>query len=905
MIGLRHPLWRKAPTRLLRHPALLAAVALGAMLVAVVSTAFPLFLSASDSNLLASAIDQPSFTPYGAGLEYRSTHVPFDVKASDGGSLMQERQHAFAQLVAASPNFGPAAQSMAAPALGVSVAGAGPSSASVSGRLFAGTDVLTHVQIASGKDGSGVWLPDRLAATLHAHPGDTIELNSGKGVVDVTLDGTYVALSNQTPDGYWQIWQDEIQASCKQCPPSPGFILADPAQLIDLQTRLHRPSVDEAFVAPARVSPPLTLDELRALRTTIGGIQEQMQGRVSPLGLLFPCCGPASSLSVQSSTELISQTANVVDIVEGRSVGLRGPAVVLLLAGLAIAFVVVSAAGVFSFSSRPVESAFLSVRGWGPLRVAAKAALESTLPVVVGALAGFGIADVMVRAVGPNGPIESSARTTAMAGVAAAAVGAIAVVGAAGAVMFAAHHEHKDRLGRALRWVPWELVAFGALIWLGRSLHAGGGLVGAGEVERPGAPVFLYPIAFASAVGILVARVAAVAIVWRARARGGAGVSARWLTVRRLASSVRLAAIFLIAAAIAVSVSVSAQGLVSSLRTTVTAKAKIFVGSDVQAQMVPGAIAPTDFPYPLTEVERAPDSGHFDDVPTSKFELLVIDTSTFAGAAFWIDHLADVPLAQLIAPLDAVGSGSLPIVIANGSAFTPSSITVGVEQVPVDVVGRAVSFPGASSLSPVVVVSRDAALRAFPTGFNLLTMGGSTTEFWMRGPTAAVVAAIARADLGAYSVLTADQVRDIPFVVAAVNTFLTLDVLGIMALLLIVVLAVGYLHVRQRPRVVATGLSSRMGVSSSLLRRALILELGGVVLGAIAIGVPTGLIASAVVLRSLDPLALIPPHPFFVAPWIGVIAASVGLMAAAVIGGWLVDRVTRGADLGEVMRVAG
>jgi hypothetical protein len=904
MTGVRHPLWRKAPTRLIRHPALLLAVALGAMLVAVVSTAYPLFLSASNSDLLASTMAQSVFTPYGAGLAYRSTHIPFDAMAPDGGSLTQERQEAFARAAATSSNLGSVAETVVAPKLDVSLADGAGSARSEKGRLFSGSDALEHVQIVLGADGDGVWLPDNIAEALDAEPGDSIRLDSGKGTVDVTVDGIYVALANQTPDGYWQIWQDQIQTTCTDCAPPPQFILADPGQLVSLQTSLKRPSGDQGFAAPARTDPPLTLDELRALRSSVGDLQEEMQGRASYLGLLFPCCGPLTTLGLPSTTKIITQTANLVKIVEGRSEGLRGPAIVLLLAGLAIALVVVSAAGVFSFSSRPAESAVLSVRGWGPLRVAAKATLEAVLPVAAGAFLGFGIAYALVLAIGPNGPVEPAARLTAIVACSAAALGAMVVIGAASAAMFAAHHEHKDRLGRLLLWVPWELIAFVALSGFSRSLHAGGGLVGAGEVQRPGAPVFLYPIAFASAVGILVARVAAVAIVWRSRARGNAGVSAGWLAVRRVASSIRLAVVFLIAAAIAVSVSVSAQALVSSLRTTVVAKAKIFVGSDVQAQVVPGAIAPTDFPYPLTEAERAPDAGHFDDLPTDKFELLVIDPSTFVEAAFWNDALSDLPLAELMTRLDGGESGSLPIVIANGGEEEPSSITVGVEEVPVEVVGRAVSFPGSTSLGPVVVVSRDAALRAFPTGFNLLTMGGASTEFWMRGPTDAVLDAIARSGIAPFSVLTSDQVRDIPFIVAAVNTFLTLDVLGVMALLLVVVLAVGYLHVRQRPRIVASGLSGRMGVSSSLLRRALVLELGGVLVGAIAIGAPTGLIASAVVLRSLDPLALIPPRPYFVGPWIGVIAASVFLLLAAVVGGWIVDRATRGADLGEVMRVA-
>jgi putative ABC transport system permease protein len=363
--------------------------------------------------------------------------------------------------------------------------------------------------------------------------------------------------------------------------------------------------------------------------------------------------------------------------------------------------------------------------------------------------------------------------------------------------------------------------------------------------------------------------------------------------------------VFLVTAAVAVSVAVSAQGLVSSLRTTVVAKAKTFVGSDVQAQMVPGAVQPTGFPYPATVAERVPDAGYFDAVSTDSFQLLVIDPSTFAQAAFWESSLSDVPLDELLTRLDAAGNGALPIVIANGATTTPTSITVGVTTVPVTLAGRSASFPGYSSNNALVVVSRDAALRAFPAGFNLSAIPGSSTELWIRGPTNDVLDAIRRSHIEASSVITADEVRDIPFIVSVVNTFLTLDVLGVMALLLVVVLAIVYVHVRQRARLIATGLSSRMGASFSLLRRALILELGGMLLGALAIGVAAGLFSSSLVLRSLDPLPLIPPHISFAPPWAAVAAIAFLLLAAAIVGGWFVDRAARKADLGEVMRVAG
>jgi putative ABC transport system permease protein len=904
MIGVRHPLWKKAPLRLTKQPSLAAAIALGAMLVVVVSTAYPLFLSASDSELFATTMARPTFTPYGAGLGYRSLFVPFAAKAPDGGSLRQEQHDAFARIAATDAGFGRVAETMAAPAL-TAVAPGSPAEPSEPGRLFAGTNALAHVQIVSGTDGNGVWLPDNIANTLHLGPGDTVELSSGVASVDVTVDGVYVALVNGNPDGYWQIWHDQVLLSCKiDCSPPPQFIIADPGQLIELQRRLGRPSADEAFVAPVRTDPPMTLSEARSLRSTIGGLVNQMYAKGSALSGLFPCCRARSAHAMGTTTLITTQMDGLVKIVEDRSEGLRGPATVLLVAGLAIAFVVVGAAGAFSFSSRSSEAALLNVRGWGPIRVAMKAAVEASLPVIAGAVGGLLFAYLLVRTLGPHGPVERSVLIAAVLASAVATIAAIVVIGAVGGVMFAAHHERAGRHWRFFLWVPWELIVLGAVLLFGRTLRSGGALVGTGDVQRPGAALSLYPVACAAAAGILVARAGAVTILRRSRAKGGWGATARWLALRRVASSIRLAAVFLVTAAIAVSVAVSAQGLVSSLRTTVVAKAEIFVGSDVQAQVVPGAVAPTGFPYPATVAERVPDAGYFDAVSTDSFQLLVIDPSTFARAAFWESSLSDVPLDELLTRLDAGGSGALPIVIANGATTMPTSITVGTTKVPVTLVGRTASFPGYSSTHPLVVVSRDQALRAFPAGFNLSAISGSTTELWIRGPTGAVLDAIRRSNIEASSVITADEVRDIPFIVSVVNTFLTLNILGAMALLLVVVLAIVYLHVRQRARVTANGLSSRMGASFPLLRRALILELGGILLGALAIGVPTGLFSSSVVLRSLDPLPLIPPRIFFAPPWAAVAAIAFVLLAATIAGGWFVDRAARKADLSEVMRVA-
>ena len=79
-------------------------------------------------------------------------------------------------------------------------------------------------------------------------------------------------------------------------------------------------------------------------------------------------------------------------------------------------------------------------------------------------------------------------------------------------------------------------------------------------------------------------------------------------------------------------------------------------------------------------------------------------------------------------------------------------------------------------------------------------------------------------------VLSAEEVEDIPFSGAAVQTFLVLQVLASSAGALVVVVAVVYLHAKQRSRVVATTLSARTALTLTTMRAASIAELGAMLL---------------------------------------------------------------------------
>jgi hypothetical protein len=75
--GVNH-LWRKAPLALVRYPGLALALCLGTLLLAVVATAYPLFVSASGGNLVSAAVNQDTMTRWGAGISFSYEKLSFD-----------------------------------------------------------------------------------------------------------------------------------------------------------------------------------------------------------------------------------------------------------------------------------------------------------------------------------------------------------------------------------------------------------------------------------------------------------------------------------------------------------------------------------------------------------------------------------------------------------------------------------------------------------------------------------------------------------------------------------------------------------------------------------------------------------------------------------------------------------
>jgi len=101
-LGGADPLWSKAPLVLLPFPGLFVSIAVGALLLAVAASAYPLFMSASASELVKARIDDPSYTRWAVGITYRNGAMPLPGPGRNG-DVEPRVDRLFESLVASSP----------------------------------------------------------------------------------------------------------------------------------------------------------------------------------------------------------------------------------------------------------------------------------------------------------------------------------------------------------------------------------------------------------------------------------------------------------------------------------------------------------------------------------------------------------------------------------------------------------------------------------------------------------------------------------------------------------------------------------------------------------------------------------------------------------------------------------
>jgi hypothetical protein len=260
-----------------------------------------------------------------------------------------------------------------------------------------------------------------------------------------------------------------------------------------------------------------------------------------------------------------------------------------------------------------------------------------------------------------------------------------------------------------------------------------------------------------------------------------------------------------------------------------------------------------------------------------------------------------------MAELGTEDGAEIPVIVSAGELSGIESYDYQDTIVPVEVIAETTTFPGTSSKRPMLVIDVNQLKDHFEQvgrPIDPTEDARTTSELWIRGDTDRIVDQLATWEDQPYSVLTANEVKDIPSIAAVIDTFGVLNVLGLGAGLLVIVVILMYLQARQRARVVSYALSRRMGLDDASHRSALVLELAVLLAAAYAVGTVLALVSARIIVRMVDPLAEIPPPSLFAPPMVLILGAFLALIVVAAIGGALTNARAKRADFAEVMRLA-
>lgn len=898
------PLWTKAPIVLFRFPALLASLATGALLLALAASSYPLFISSTASAALDKQIEYT--TRFGSGVGVSSQAAVIDIPGQPGVLETFRQRDRLVRETLRAPHLAPPNAMILGQIVNVRSVENPRRSNGV--RLTYREGAIDHVKVVDGAEGSGAWIAELVARRLGVKAGDEIQIynDDPKHAVTVTVDGRYKDLFNQPQTPYWLPFNQNIYPPDPDAGPPPTFLFLSAEQVLTLSKQLAPDEIQpdgfpterliEGWIAPLRRKEPITLEEARDLEAFADRFDRRFRSeeRFSD-AFCFQCFRGIPFVS--------SNISQVVLQTERRIAPVEGPVRLVLVAGLLVGLAVIAGAGVFAVATRRTETGLLFARGMNPLTVAVKTCLESIVPALVGAAAGYGLALLLVTVGGPGGEVGSDAQRDALIYAAVAVPVSVLLLGAVAAFSFARYSESaSERLGTLAR-IPWEIALLIAAGYFYNRLRSGGALVEDRSigVTRPSISLLVFPILLIGGLGMLGARGFQGIVGWL-RDRSKRASAAIYLMLHRLAGAQRLAMLLFAGAALSLGIFVHAQTIVHSLENTVDAKAYLFVGSDVQATVIPITELP-DVPFPVTKATRLLDAG--DVSPGERnVDLLGVDTETLASATYWDPQFGAASIDEVTSVIEDDGGETLKVAVANGTLPGANSFTYqGDETIPIEVVATVDTFPGTSSREPLLIADVEAVERLFPV-LGPLESPRASTELWGKGDAREISNSFAALEDEPYTIITAEQVKDIPSISAVIDTFGVLNVLGLGAGLLVIAVLLMYLQARQRARIVSFALSRRMGLSLGSHRWALVAELAVLLLGSFLLGGILAIAAAIIIVGMIDPLAAIPPEPLFFPPLTRFLVSAVVLLGIALAGGAFTNQRARRACLAEVMRVA-
>jgi putative ABC transport system permease protein len=583
---------------------------------------------------------------------------------------------------------------------------------------------------------------------------------------------------------------------------------------------------------------------------------------------------------------------------------IAGPVGTLSVTGVLVALVGVLAAAVYGIRRRRTEVRLLNAIGISWLRLGTRFVAEAFLPLAAGAVLGWLLADRVVGVVGPSSVIEPAARSSSGAAVATGFAVALIIFGLVAAVAARVETESASsgRIRSALSGALWEipvLILAGAALYeiVTRGTAPIEGANGTVHIDRL---FLLFPVLFIAGLGGLAVRLLSWLLA-RLRTRSAGWPVAVYLAYRRLASAPRVALLLVTASTLAVGILAYAGTVVATVRSAAFDKTMVAVGADVGATHGPGLVLPpAGRPEALTNIVTIPGSLTPGGARTN---VIAVDPSTFAQAAFWDPSFSGSSLPQLMQELSRPVGSAVPMLVVNGGAPPGATVTVAGYPIPVDVVDELEAFPGEHP-GVNIVVSATVLRQTLESHGVTFDSVGAAYQTWARGNPGQAVAYFKSLGISPQLISSASARLHAPDLRALSWAFGFMEVLGAVTALVALIGLVLYLQARQRGREMTFALSSRMGLSSGAHLVAIAMELVCILLAALVLGAALATGAAALVYRQLDPLPSLPPGALLRFPFALIAGIAAAMAISTVAGAWIVQQQTQRANIAKVMRFA-
>lgn len=879
--------WRRAPLLLWRRPGVLATVAGACAVMSAAAAAVPLFVSSVGTAAVSLQAEERCASDTGVTQTFSASATDVRAASADPFAALDDKL----------------APSNSWARLQLAAVGTADGTTSVPVSLLTRDGAASHIDVVEGATGPGVWITDRAAEATGLGVGDSARF----GTAEAPVAAIYRDLSGTTVGPYWCSHADllllEVRGGDLIRPPP--MLIADRGTFADLLVGLDIGLAEGAW--EAALGDQLTVGEADDL-------VDELACRGSGSAALAWCADGQPLVTVRSGDPRLPRVAarSDADFVERvfdsslpfvidrcRAIqtsvggGIWPVAVFATIAGVGL----VAAAAVLWFERRRRELTLLTARGVSPAALGVKAILELSIPLVVGASSGVGLAYLLVRWLGPAPVVEPDALADAAWLAVAALVGAAVTVAVVVGRRVRTHGVVRRRR-LPIGAFPWEL----ALVWVTvlsfRRLADWGVPVGRGaDVSRVDVLGLLFPMLFI-VTGVAVLGRCLVLSVGPLRAVSASWPPSLYLAVRRVARY-RIAVIGLVAAsAVAAGVLGYSATMNRSLATTLDAKATTFVGSDMAVTLPEGETLPAELEARSTEVRIQPFG--WIDVGGERESVTVqgIDPATFARAAFWDPTFSDTSLTDILDRLAGPPTdGAVPAIVVGLDLVGPTeaSIDNGVDRrFTIEPVAEVRTFPGVKRGKPTLYVSSDSLKR--------LDVSGGRAEEWIAGDRDEAVAVLDRANVPFGEVRRTEQVADGSSFRTISWTFGFMQSLGFSAGVLVVGGVAVYLDARRRDRVLGYAFLRRMGLRRGQHRRALALELGAGVLVGSWIGLAIATAAAWVAHGSIDPVPHFRPEPLFRPASSVLLVVAGGAVVLTVVASVLAQRRMDRDDPVEVMR---